>query len=179
MSSDKNKEKMKIKGAVTMEQVTQYFEEILHNIKSGKLSFDHGGKHMEIATENVAEIELELEKKDGKHELSLELEWKDGLKAGKAFDLQIGPSAVNRSSSALGSDASGQACPSCGVQHDADSACCVAPPGNVEYEPHHRPEVITQAGCGVLPPHHHVDDAREVIMGPYKHDTDSSDSEQK
>jgi amphi-Trp domain-containing protein len=89
MEEDMNKQKVKAKGTVGMDEVIGYLEDILNGMKSGRLSMDRGGEQIVLTPRSDAEVEIEAERKEGKQELSFEFKWKDRIESGRKLDLKI------------------------------------------------------------------------------------------
>jgi amphi-Trp domain-containing protein len=161
----KDKMKMEAKGIVDRDTMLGYLEQIVHNLKSGNLSFEHGDSKFEFTAGDTIKFEIEAEKSDRKQELKLEFTWKEDYQDKGDFQLKVGPAHFQSSSETTHAS-------------DCECSCCVQPSGTIEYAPHHVPEVIEQAGCGVLPPHEKIKDAREVVFGEHKRvETHSLDSD--
>lgn len=84
-----NKNKLKIKEVVNLDQAIDYMESIVESIRSGKIEIEHGQESISLTTDNTVGLELEISQKDGKRELSMELTWKADLKTPRKLDLRI------------------------------------------------------------------------------------------
>ncbi len=158
-----DKQKIKAKATVGMEEVVTFLEDVLHNIRKGKLVFHQGDKNLSITTGDRVQLEVEVEHEHDEKEFSIELKWRDNLKDKGNLDIRLGsskheqPSHQEQSSHSLKpSTHTGE-----GQRHMRRDK--QDPPECPESSLNHTPEVFEQAGC--LPPFQRVENPQEVIFG--------------
>jgi amphi-Trp domain-containing protein len=87
MSSEK--EKLKAKGVVEVREAVAYLRTLTDLVGKGQVAVQSGGKTMVVDLPKFVKLEVEVEEKGDKQELSIEISWKEGLSGAAGMDLKI------------------------------------------------------------------------------------------
>ncbi len=70
------KNKVSIDGALELNQVTAYLEDLLNGLKAGKVHIQLGDESVSLAPSSIVDCEIEVSQKKEKEKISIQLSWK-------------------------------------------------------------------------------------------------------
>ncbi len=84
-----NKNKVKAKGSVELQEAIGYLENILQGMKDGRVVVNRGDQSVTFQPADAMDMEIEAKHKDGEQELSLELKRRERRHVGEMEGLTI------------------------------------------------------------------------------------------
>lgn len=108
-----DKKKIKAEAIVDLDQAIQYLRQLTARLEERKVAIQSRGEAIALEIPDLVELEVEVEQKEGKTEISVELEWKEGMKAGQAIDLTISSPDDPEVAQCLRTELAAQSQPSC------------------------------------------------------------------